>query len=228
MDAALTSRIRRVFPNARFFNNYGMTEAAPRIAYIRDDDPRFFEPTCGRPMDGVEVKVVDPVSGRDLGEGESGMLVVRGPNVTAGYLNDPELTAEAFTSDGFLRSGDMASMRQGYIYIEGRYDDVFNTSGEKVAPLEIERVLDRVDGVELSAVAGLPDPVRGRVPVAFLKLKTPMTRRDLLAALAPGLPKSKMPMRFYEVSAFPMTPNGKLQRKRLDPDDRTTVVREIR
>ena len=59
MDRSKFRELKEIFPNAMFFNNYGMTEAAPRIAYIREDDPRFVEPTCGRPMAGVDVKIVD-------------------------------------------------------------------------------------------------------------------------------------------------------------------------
>ena len=182
MDRHLLDTIRVMFPNARFFNNYGMTEASPRIAFIRDDDPRFDEPTCGRPMQGVEVRVIDPETEAEQPEGGHGMLVVRGPNVTSGYLNDPEQTAQAFTANGFLKSGDMAYLDRGYIFIVGRYDDVFSSGGEKVAPLEIERALGSCPGVEASAVRGVPDPQRGMVPVAFVK---GVGRSDATAAARP-------------------------------------------
>jgi acyl-CoA synthetase (AMP-forming)/AMP-acid ligase II len=227
MDRSRLDVVKAMFPRAAFFNNYGMTEAAPRIAFIRDDDPRFAEPTCGRPMAGVEVKVVDPETHAALPDGESGVLVVRGPNVTSGYLNDPERTREAFTRDGFLISGDMAYLDRGYIFIRGRYDDVFNCGGEKVAPAEIERVLNRIDGVELSAVVGVADEARGMVPVAFLRTSQPLTRAAIVSMAAALLPKSKVPVRYFEVTGFPMTPNGKLQRKLLSADDAERIVREI-
>jgi rifamycin polyketide synthase module 1/2/3 len=229
MDFARFSVVKRIFPNSVFFNNYGMTEASPRIAYCREDDPRFHEATCGRPMSGVEVKIVDPLTHEEVADGTQGVLVVRGPNVTAGYLNDPEQTAGAFTRDGFLISGDVAYRDRGYLFVGGRLDDVFNSGGEKVAPLEIERVLNRVAGVEMSALAGIPDEQRGMVPVAFLKLTDPtLTRAALVQQLARELPKSKIPQRFVEVRGFPMTNNGKVQRRRLSPTDRELVIREIR
>jgi fatty-acyl-CoA synthase len=228
MDDSLLTTIREVFPNARFFDNYGMTEASPRIAFIRDDDPRFGEPTCGRPMEGVEVRVVDPATGRDVPEREHGMLVVRGPNVTSGYLNDPEQTAQAFTQDGFLKSGDMAMLDRGYIFIVGRYDDVFNAGGEKIAPLEIERALDSCPGIESSAVAGIQDPQRGMAPMAFVKAREGVTRQAIVNHLATRLPRSKIPLRFFSVSGFPTTANGKLQRRRLSPDDTSYVLGELR
>lgn len=228
MDQSKFEIVKSIFPNATFFNNYGMTEAAPRISYICDLDPRFHEPTCGKPMDGVEVKIVDPETHAAVAEGKQGVLVVRGPNITAGYLNDPQQTKAAFTADGFLISGDIASMDDGYIVIKGRYDDIFNSAGEKVAPLEIERVLNEFPAVELSAVTGVPDELRGKVPVAFLKLRHPTTRKELIAQLTEELAAAKIPQRYFEVSGFPMTPNGKLQRRRLSCDDAAYVIREIR
>jgi acyl-CoA synthetase (AMP-forming)/AMP-acid ligase II len=228
MDQSKFAIVKTIFPNATFFNNYGMTEAAPRISYIRDDDPRFHEPTCGKPMDGVNVKIVDPETHETVADGQQGVLVVRGPNITAGYLNDPEQTKAAFTADGFLISGDIASILDGYIFIKGRYDDIFNSAGEKVAPLEIERVLNEIAAVELSAVTGVADEMRGNVPVAFLKLRHPTTRKELIAQLTGELAAAKIPQRFFEVKGFPMTPNGKLQRRRLSCDDADYVIREIR
>jgi acyl-CoA synthetase (AMP-forming)/AMP-acid ligase II len=229
MDFTRFAAVKRIFPNSVFYNNYGMTEAAPRIAFCREGDPRFHEATCGTPMAGVEVKIVDPITHEEVADGTHGVLVVRGPNITAGYLNDPEQTARAFTRDGYLISGDVAYRDRGYLFVCGRLDDVFNCGGEKVAPLEIERVLNSVAGVEMSALAGIEDEQRGMVPVAFLKLADPtLTRAALVQQLARVLPKSKIPQRFVEVRAFPMTNNGKVQRRRLSPTDRDLVIREIR
>jgi rifamycin polyketide synthase module 1/2/3 len=229
MDIGQLQEVKAIFPNALFFNNYGMTEAAPRIAFCREDDPRFFEGTCGRPMAGVEVKIVDPETHVDLPDGTRGVLVVRGPNVTVGYLNDPEQTARAFTRDGYLISGDLAYRDRGYLFICGRLDDMFNSGGEKMVPLEIERVLNTAEGVEMSALAGIPDANRGMIAVAFVKpAHNGLTRAALVQHLRRELPASKIPQQFMEVRAFPMTSNGKLQRRRLSPDDYEFVVREIR
>jgi acyl-CoA synthetase (AMP-forming)/AMP-acid ligase II len=227
LDRSRFQDIKSIFPNSTFFNNYGMTEAAPRISYISEDDERFHQNSCGRPMRGVEVRIVDPETHVPLPEGEAGMLVVRGANVTAGYLNDAAVTRRAFTADGWLISGDIARMDAGYITITGRHDDIFNSGGEKVAPLEIERVLALLPGVEAAAVTGILDERRGMIPVAFLKLQSPLNRRQILQELKGKLVAAKIPQRFFEVSGFPMTANGKLQRRRLDPGDGTHVLREI-
>jgi acyl-CoA synthetase (AMP-forming)/AMP-acid ligase II len=228
MDAGLLGTVRTVFPNATLFNNYGMTEASPRIAFVRDDDARFAEATCGRPIEGVEVKVIDPATEQTVPDGTSGVLAVRGPNVTSGYLNDPELTRQAFTADGYLKSGDLAYLDDGYIFIQGRYDDVFNCGGEKIAPLEIERALNSCPGIEAAAVAGLPDVQRGTVPVAFVKTSGDLTRQEIVRHLSQYVSRSKIPLRFYRVSAFPMTSNGKLQRQRLSASDDSYVIGELR
>lgn len=215
LDRSQVASIRSMFPHARLFNNYGMTEACPRIAYVSDDDPRFAEGSCGRPLPGVEVRIVDVDSGDYLPEGARGMLVVRGPNITEGYINEPALTREAFNADGYLRSGDLARLDGGHIFIEGRCDDVFNCGGEKVAPLEIERALLACPGVEAAVVVGEPHEMRGMVPVAFLRCADSVGRRDVVAHLGAHIARSKVPARFYRVSGFPSTSNGKVIRREL-------------
>ena len=227
MDRGRYETVKEIFPNATFFNNYGMTEAAPRLSWISDRDPRFHEPTCGRAMRGVELQIIDPESQEPLEEGREGVLAVRGPNITPGYLHDPERTAEAFTREGFLISGDTARLDGGYIFLRGRKDDQFNVAGEKVAPLEIERILDRCPGVRQSAVIGVPDDAYGRVPIGFLELNGELSEREILHFLKGQLPAVKLPRRFFAVKSLPRTASGKLQRRMLAVDDATYVIREI-
>lgn len=227
MDHNRYQEVTEIFPNATFFNNYGMTEASPRISWISSRDPRFKEPTCGRPMRGVELVILDPVSHEPVAEGDEGVVAVRGPNITAGYLNDPERTARAFTRDGYLLSGDVGRRDGEYLFLRGRSDDLFNVAGEKVAPIEIERVLERCPGVEQSAVIGVPDDRYGSVPIAFLRLAGEVTVRAVDRFLEGKLPQVKWPRRLYEVKSLPTTPNGKLMRRALSPDDASRVIREI-
>jgi acyl-coenzyme A synthetase/AMP-(fatty) acid ligase len=227
MDRSLLPTIKSVFPNATFFDNYGMTEAAPRITFIRDDDPHFSRGSCGRPIDGVELRILDERTLKPLPEGEIGVVALRGPNVFTGYLNDEAATREAFTSDGFLLSGDLGCLKEGYLYLHGRRDEVFNVGGEKIGPLEIERVLADHELIRSSAVASMTDAGRGLVPVAYLELNGPIDRKSLVAFLRSRLPPTKIPWRFFEVKGYPMTPNGKVIRRRLAPDDANFVVREV-
>ena len=227
MDRSLMPEIRSMFPNATFFDNYGMTEATPRIAYLRDDDPRFAEPTCGKAIDGLDVVVLDASTETPLPDGESGIVAIRGPNVFAGYLNDPASTERAFSKEGYLLSGDIGHLRDGYIFIEGRADDVFNVGGEKISPLEIEHALSTHPDVVASAVGRVSDAQRGTLAVAYIETDSDLARSELIDFLAARLPPAKIPHRFVRVSSWPLTGNGKLQRARLSPSDPAIVVGEL-
>ncbi len=227
MDRTMMPEIKEMFPSARFFDNYGMTEATPRISYLPDDDPLFDEPTCGRPIDGLEVRVLDENTFEPLKDGEQGIVAIRGPNVFDGYLNDTESTRQAFTKDGFLLSGDFGCMRGQYIYITGRVDDIFNVGGEKVAPLEIERALSEHDGIVSCAVGKVEDEQRGTLSVAYVETNASIRRKELLDFLQDRLPAAKIPLRYVRVRALPLTPNGKLQRSRLSPEDKSFVIGDI-
>ncbi|MCC6201494.1 MAG: acyl--CoA ligase [Gammaproteobacteria bacterium] len=225
-EASVYDTLKTICPNATVFNNYGMTEACPRLSYVSDRDEHFFDGSVGRPIAGVEAIVIDGQTDNRLPDNVRGVLAVRGPNISPGYLNDAVATRTAFTADGFLRTGDIAHIDAGYIYLHGRADDIFNVGGEKVAPLEIETALNQMPEIECSAVAGLQDAARGRVPVAFLKLVQPIAVHRITAALAQVLSPNKMPVAYYEVSSFPQTGNGKIQRRRLEPHS-NFVIRRI-
>lgn len=230
MDVARYATIKEMFPNSVVYNNYGMTEAAPRISFVRDDDSRFFDATCGKPMAGVNVKVIDPESHLPLPDGATGVLAVRGPNITTGYLNDEGQTKLAFTRDGYLISGDLAYLQDGYIMLLGRSDDMFNVGGEKVAPIEIERVLTQLPGVVGAAVRGCPDEQRGMVPIAFIhfgECEPERSRAWFQWHLKGRLTASKTPHRFFEVRSFPLNGNGKIVRRMLAMNDPSYVIKEI-
>ena len=145
-----------------------------------------------------------------LPDGQHGIVAVRGPNVFDGYLNDEAATARVFNKDGFLLSGDIGFMRDGYLYIVGRADDVFNIGGEKVAPLEIERALNEHPEIAAAAVGRLEDSQRGVVAVAYLELSGEVSRRQLLEFLGERLTPVKVPQRFIQVSGFPLTTKRKI------------------
>jgi long-chain acyl-CoA synthetase len=226
-DRSWLPAVKEVFPNATFFDNYGMTEATPRVSYIREDDARFTESTCGKAIDGLEIGIFDEATQRPLPDGEIGVIGVRGPNVFDGYLNDPEASQAAFTRDGFLLSGDLGYLDAGYLFVRGRRDEVFNVGGEKVSPAEIERVLAGFGGVEQCAVSSVEDPRRGTVPVAYLVLSTKVSKGELNTYLRARLPANKVPWHYYETRQLPMTSNGKLQRRRLVVDHSEYVIKEV-
>lgn len=214
-DLTLYDTIKEIFPGARVFNNYGATEATPRISYVADDDPSFFEGSCGRPMTGVEVVAVEPSTRRVLGDGERGIIAVRGANVTPGYLDDTIRTTAAFTSEGYFLTNDLGYVRNGSIHVQGRVDDIFDVSGEKVSPGEIEQALMSFPEIERSAVVGHPDSTRGHVPVAFVKMRSTLAKAELNRRLSQVLAPIKIPVRYYRIESFPETVNGKLMRREL-------------
>lgn len=224
---SLYALVKEIFPSAVFFNNYGMTEACPRISYVADSDPAFFKRSCGRTIEGLEAKVVDPETLTQVATGERGVLAIRGPNVMESYLDEPEQTRKAFTADGFLISGDFARIQDGLIFIEGRIDDVFNVSGEKVSPAEIEAALNSIPEVVVAAVRGFPDELRGSVPYAFITLSSAISKSALDDELKSRLSPIKIPQRYFEVSSLPKTSNGKIIHRLLSADS-DYVVNEIK
>ncbi len=144
-----------------------------------------------------------------------------------GYLNDPVGTNAAFTAEGFLLSEDYGHVRDQYIYLQGRVDDIFNVGGEKVSPLEIERALSEHPDIISSGVGKINDAQRGTQSVAYIETEGEVSRKGLITFLEERLPPAKIPLRYVKVCALPLTANGKLQRSRLSPDDETYVIGEI-
>jgi fatty-acyl-CoA synthase len=142
---------------------YGLTEASPVITQTRTDDPLELRvETVGRPIPGVEVKVVDPATGAALADNQQGELCTRGHVVMLGYYQNPEATAVAIDREGWLHTGDLALRRpDGYYRITGRIKDMVIRGGENIYPREIEEFLFTHAAVEQAAVCGVPDPKYG-------------------------------------------------------------------
>ncbi|MFC5407323.1 class I adenylate-forming enzyme family protein [Cohnella soli] len=142
--------IRRTFPLARIWNAYGLTEASPRVS-CNTDLSDMNDPLCvGTPLPDVSIKIVDSHS-RDLPEGEQGEIWVHGPNVMSGYCKDPENTKNKII-DGWLRTSDMGSFRNGKLYVHGRKDELMIRGGVNIYPQEIEDMLLGCVGVKEAVV----------------------------------------------------------------------------
>ena len=146
---------------------YGLTEASGFGTMCRaDDDPVTIATTCGRPMAGFELRIAVPEGAEDTGEGE---VMLRGPNVMLGYLDDPEATAAAIDADGWLHTGDIGTLdTAGNLRITDRLKDMYICGGFNVYPAEVEQVLARLDGVADVAVIGVPEQRLGEVGRAFV------------------------------------------------------------
>ncbi|MDF7774824.1 AMP-binding protein [Sphingomonas sp. AOB5] len=198
---------------------YGMTEttSTTTLTPIGDDLMRVCE-NKGKPIGDFEIAVVDPGTGQCCAVGAAGEVRVRGYLVMAGYLDDPEATAQAIDADGWFHTGDLGAFDdQGYLQIRGRLKDVFRVGGSTVSPAEVEAAIAKLDGVRQSVVVGVADPRLGEVGFAFIQpvQAGAVTRAEIDAHLRDRLAGYKRPRFVRFVDAFPMTSTGKLRREEL-------------
>jgi fatty-acyl-CoA synthase len=195
---------------------YGQTEASPVVTQTRTDDPLALRvETVGRPLPGVEVKVIDPASGAVLPDDQQGELCSRGHVVMLGYYQNPEATAAAVDAEGWLHSGDLAvRLSNGYYKITGRIKDMVIRGGENVYPREIEEFLFTHPAVEQSSVVGVPDSKYGEELCAWIKLKpgVALTEEEVRAFCRTRLAHFKIPRYIRFVESFPQTVTGKIQK----------------
>ena len=200
----------------RILERYGMTETTMNSSNPYDGDRRAG--TVGFPLPNIELRVVDPETGDELPKGDIGSLEVRGPNVFQGYWRMPEKTAEDFRDDGFFITGDIAKFDEdGYITIIGRSKDLVISGGYNVYPKEVETEIDDLDGVNESAVIGVPHPDFGE---AVLAVVVPTSGVNLVAdqitlPLQKRLAKFKCPKKVVFINALPRNTMGKVQKNEL-------------
>ena len=207
VPARLGCRLQQVF---------GMAEGL--VNYTRLDDPdEVIFTTQGRPISpDDEVKIVDE-DGQPVAEGETGQLAARGPYTFRGYYRAPEQNARAFDAEGFYCSGDLVRRDpQGNLRVVGRVKDQINRGGEKIAAEEVEHLLMRHPEVLAAALVAMPDAALGEKSCAFIVSRTPLRgvelRRHLMGL---GIAEYKLPDRFREIDALPLTAVGKPDKKRL-------------
>ncbi|MEU0384708.1 type I polyketide synthase [Streptomyces chartreusis] len=200
---------------APLLDAYGSTETCGMIAVNRPDGPRV-DGSCGAPVPGVEVRVVDPLSGEDVPDGAEGEVWVRGPGLMTGYHEQPEATAAALR-DGWYRTGDLGRrVEHGHLRLTGRLSELIIRGGENIHPTEIEQALAQCPGVSEAVVVGVPHEVLGEVPVAFV-VPGPegFDARQVLAECRTRLADYKVPAEIREIAAVPRTASGKIARHEL-------------
>ena len=206
---------------------YGMTETSPVSTQTAFDDPLEKRVgSVGRVQQHVEVKVIDPAGGEVVQRGESGELCTRGYSVMTGYWNDPERTAEAIDPDGWMHTGDLATMdAEGYVNIVGRIKDLVIRGGENVYPREIEEFLYGHADISDVQVIGVPDPRYGEELMAWIVPRPGATLDvDAVRAFCQGrIAHYKIPRYVKLVDAFPMTVTGKVQKFKM----REQAVQEL-
>ena len=196
---------------------YGMTETSPVSTQTRRDDSLERRvATVGRVGPHVEVKVIDPTTGRTVPRGVAGELCTRGYSVMLGYWAQPDKTAEAIDSAHWMHSGDIAVMdADGYVAITGRIKDMIIRGGENVYPREIEEFLYTHPDIVDAQVIGVPDAKYGEEVMAWVKLRPgsdDITAASLKEFCAGKLAHYKVPRYVYRVEEFPMTVTGKVRK----------------
>jgi long-chain acyl-CoA synthetase len=194
---------------------YGLSEASPSVASERESFPRKPGST-GRPLEGVEVKIVDD-DGRERPPGEIGEICARGDNVSPGYYENPEATAESFR-DGWLYTGDMGYFDEdGYLFIVERKKDLIIRGGLNVYPKDVEDVIRKHPAVLEVAVVGVPDARMGEEVCAFVVARpgAQLSAGELIAHCQANLAKYKTPKYVEFVDDLPKTGLGKIQKKEI-------------
>jgi fatty-acyl-CoA synthase len=195
---------------------YGMTETSPVSTQTAPDDSVDKRVgTVGRVHPHVEVKVVDPATGRTVPRGTSGELLTRGYSVMLGYWSDPDRTAEAIDAARWMHTGDLATMDdEGYLNIVGRIKDMIIRGGENVYPRELEEFLYTHPDVVDVQVIGVPDPKYGEEIMAWVKIKEGSSLDEVgVRNFCRGrVAHFKMPRYVRFVDQFPMTVTGKVQK----------------
>ncbi|MET8090722.1 long-chain fatty acid--CoA ligase [Micromonospora sp. NPDC005220] len=197
-----------------FSQGYGMTEAAPGATALPPTMTRVKQGSVGLPHFFTDVRITD-AAGAVLPAGAVGEIEVAGPNVFPGYHGLPEATAEAFTADGWFRSGDLGHLdADGYLYISGRLKDMIISGGENIYPLELEQLLTEVDGVTSAAVIGVPDERWGEVPWAIVTVRegASVDTATVRARLDGRIARYKLPKNVVIVDELPRTASGKVRK----------------
>ncbi len=221
LTRAHIATIERLFPDARIFSMYGLTECK-RCTYLPPDDLTRKPDSVGIAIPGTELWVVDEHD-RRVGPAQVGQLVIRGPHVMQGYWRDPQETAQKLRpgplpGEQVLYTGDLCRLdEEGFLYFVGRTDDIIKVRGEKVAPREVELALQAIPGVREAAVVGVPDELLGQAIKAFVVVAEghSLTPADILQGCRERLEPLMVPTHVNLVASLPQTPHGKIDKLRL-------------
>ncbi|MFQ6399061.1 FadD3 family acyl-CoA ligase [Nocardia sp. KC 131] len=208
VPVVLVERMRSELDFDVVITGYGLSEAAGFGTMCRaDDDAETIAGTCGRPIADFELRL-----------GPDGEVLLRGPNVMLGYLDDPESTSETIDSDGWLHTGDIGTLdERGYLKITDRLKDMYISGGFNVYPAEVEQALARLDGVVESAVIGVPDTRMGEVGKAFVVRKpgSSLSEDQVLAHATTVLANFKVPRLIEFRDRLPYSAAGKVLKREL-------------
>ena len=211
--------LERRMPNGRSGQLFGMTETILIMQTPLKERPEIRHSSTGRKTDGIDIKIVNPLDDSEVNTNEEGELLLRGYAIMAGYLNNDAANKAAFTSDGYFRSGDLATCdASGNVIITGRVKDVINRGGIKINPTDIENVLQAHKAIILAALVPMQDDVLGERICVFVTLapNASITFEEMTNYLKKnGIAKMRWPERLEIIQEMPMTPTRKIQKGEL-------------
>ncbi|WP_424830223.1 class I adenylate-forming enzyme family protein [Ruegeria sp.] len=215
MPAALNTEFEELF-GIELLDGYGITETSTMVTLNWPGSVRTAG-SCGLPLPGLSVRLIDPATGTDAMQGEEGELVCRGPNVMQGYLNKPDATADALRN-GWYHTGDLARVdAHGFLTITGRLKELIIRGGQNIAPAEVEETVVQMDGVRDCAVVGVSHETLGEVPVAFVvpEGQAAPDVETIREFCAQHLSSYKLPNDMKTIDEIPRTGSGKIMRFKL-------------
>jgi HIP---CoA ligase len=218
VPAALLYRIKTEVGFEHIVTGYGLTESCAIVSMCRYDDPLdVVASSAGRPLPGIEVRIVSP-DGAARPTGQEGEIVVRGYTLMRGYLDEPEETGSAIDADGWLHTGDVGILDDGgRLHITDRLKDMFIVGGFNAYPAEIEQILSQHPGIAQVAVVGVPDIRMGEAGAAFVIARAAheVTPADVIAFSRANMANYKVPRHVYIVSELPLNASGKVLKNEL-------------
>ena len=204
--------IIKLFPLTNFFTYYGLTEASRSTFLLFNNDIRKIE-SVGKPAPNVQLKIITD-NDSTSNEHDVGEVLIKGPNVIDEYWADT--VKEPKIKDGWLATGDLGFLdNDGYLYLNGRKDDIINVGGEKVSPIEIELMIKQLDKIQDVGVIGVPDKTFGEIPVAFIVTEFNLETNEILGHCIKTLERYKIPQNFIFVDSIPKNESGKIERNAL-------------
>jgi 2,3-dihydroxybenzoate-AMP ligase/mycobactin salicyl-AMP ligase len=216
--------------NVKFYNGYGSTEGTTTITRTTDS----LETICscvGRPTCPFDTYKLIDFNGKDVPPGGQGELVLKGPGVFTGYYNNPEENAEAFTEDGFFRTGDMARIDEsGRITLTGRIKDMINRGGESISAASIEGLIAAHSGVKTVAVIAMPDPLMGERVCAYIQPNAgvQLSFEEIISFLKEKKASVlQFPERIEFIQDMPLTAAEKIDKKVLRSDIQKKLAAEM-
>jgi acyl-CoA synthetase (AMP-forming)/AMP-acid ligase II len=209
----------------RIQQGYGLTETSPVTHTVPEDLAGEVPGSIGHLIPNTECRIIDVATAEDVAEGEPGELLIRGPQVMKGYLNNPQATAQAIGPDGWLHTGDIASVdERGTVRIVDRIKELIKYKGNQIAPAELEALLLTHPAIADAAVIGIPNEQAGEIPKAFVVSSAPLTLEEVTAFVAERVAPYKKIRAVELVKEIPKSPSGKILRRLLIDREREALA----